>query len=105
MLNLYATAMVSSDMMRIDSLNYFDFDREWFNTPEAVYCIEHLDGNKNIGDGVSDSPWLGIIPPSVCLADVKQLSMQWLIQMKLYLLIIVVIIVHLSLNMFPKLRI
>ena len=73
MLNLYIHAPVTDfRVFNIDSQFGLWCDAQWFN-PMAVRLIEEIDGNKYIGNGVSDSPYLGIIAPAALSGGIKTL--------------------------------
>ena len=71
MLKLYFHEPVTDpNVFYID--DYFNLvkDKTWFNSM-AVRLIEEIDGNRHIGDGVSESPVLGIISPGELSGSIK----------------------------------
>ena len=73
MLKLYFFKPVNDpDVYYID--DYFNFakDKTWFNSL-AIRLIEEIDGNKHIGDGVSESPTLGVLSPGELSGGIKTL--------------------------------
>ena len=73
MLSLYFYAPISdSNVYNIDSSFNRVKESSWFN-PMAIRLIEEIDGNKYIANGVSDSPYLGIISPGELSGGIKTL--------------------------------